>query len=381
MPARAFGNHLTVNYKMQTALLAVAALFVQCFDFVGAFGFLNAHTGNLFSMASRSSNKIFGTSKTDVSVSDTLANKRQSILITFDLDDTLFPIQEVVDAANDAQIEAMKSLGHENATMEQCMVQTRAIRQSLSEPITYTDLRKGAIRAELERFSKSNEDHDLLEEQVEYCFNAWLQARHAASELHLDSQVIPALQDLQNNLAASYNLCIAAITNGRGNPLCMTNTLAPYFDFCVSGEDDDVFPHRKPHPEIYKVALQRWRTLQSQQGNGCDDFVSESSRPHLWVHIGDCLANDVGASHDVGAHAIWVAPIVEETNEKDSEAPSKQPSWSTATKTDRQERDLLMQAARSKMSGQITNLLELNQLIQSILRHTTNERAQSVLKM
>jgi phosphoglycolate phosphatase-like HAD superfamily hydrolase len=41
----------------------------------------------------------------------------------------------------------------------------------------------------------------------------------------------------------------------------MKNTVAKYFDFCVSGEDADIFPNRKPHAGIYQVALERYRQL------------------------------------------------------------------------------------------------------------------------
>lgn len=79
-----------------------------------------------------------------------------TLLITFDLDDTLFPIAPVVQDANEAQIAAMHELGYPAATLEACTVQTRVIRQSLTEPMTYSDLRKQAIRAELVRLGNTN---------------------------------------------------------------------------------------------------------------------------------------------------------------------------------------------------------------------------------
>lgn len=278
------------------------------------------------------------------------ASSPPSMLVTFDLDDTLFPIKEVVQEANDAQIRAMHELGYTDATMEECMVQTRAIRQGLTAPITYTDLRKGAIRAELKRLTASGIDVEVLEEQVEHCFEAWLQERHAAAERYLFSDAIAAMEALQEAFG-HCNLCIAAITNGRGNPLCMTNTLTPYFSFCVSGEDDDVFPHRKPSPQIYEATLKRWRSQQKE---------SAKEKPDLWIHVGDCLANDVGASYDVGAEPIWVAPLQPESDE--------QPSWSTATGKDLKERAILMEAAKSKTSGEITSLSQLPSVIENVMK-------------
>jgi len=306
-----------------------------------------------------------GTPQTTMKLSKTYNRETDhplSLLITFDLDDTLFPIQQVVEAANDAQIAAMHSLGYKDTSMETCMVQTRAIRQSLKSPITYTELRQKAIRAELERLVDDNQKPAMsLEEQVEHCFDAWLQARHNAAEEHLFEEVIPALEDISSHFSSSAGYCttIGAITNGRGNPLCMTNTLAPYFAFCVCGEDDGVFPHRKPHPNIYQVALKRWCSL-CQLNN--DRERDDVTLPDVWVHVGDCLANDVGASHDAGARAIWVAQPEDEDR--------KQPNWSTATEEDREKRALLMEAARSKMSGEVKDLSELKRMIETILERS-----------
>jgi FMN phosphatase YigB (HAD superfamily) len=276
-----------------------------------------------------------------------------SMLVTFDLDDTLFPINEVIQDANDAQLRAMQRLGYTEPTMDQCMVQTKAIRQRFAEPITYTELRKWAIRAELERTLKTSyADEQVLNDQVAECFEAWLQERHAAAERYLFPETLPALKDLHSQHGSVFDLCIGGITNGRGSPLCMTNTLAQFFEFCVSGEDADIFPHRKPHPNIYMAALNRWQTLKQ---------LPLTHVPTVWVHVGDCLANDVRASSDVGAKAIWVAPCSERESEE-------QPSWSTATKGDLQERAQLMEAARSKISGQVTNLSQLTDAVQAILK-------------
>jgi hypothetical protein len=107
------------------------------------------------------------------------------------------------------------------------------------------------------------------------------------------------------------NVCIGAVTNGGGDPLKMPS-LAPFFSFCVSGEDPEVFPHRKPHPGIFRHALHRYRTehyAPSQEAARDDDNDDECGEDDfLWCHVGDCLANDVGASADCGAFAVWCAP-------------------------------------------------------------------------
>ena len=50
---------------------------------------------------------------------------------------------------------------------------------------------------------------------------------------------------------------IAAITNGRGDPLKMPS-LCKLFDFTVSAEDADIYPERKPAAAPFLAALQKF---------------------------------------------------------------------------------------------------------------------------
>ena len=63
-----------------------------------------------------------------------------------------------------------------------------------------------------------------------------LRARHEAAERNLYPGAIAMLQQVQ---AAHPDVIIGAVTNGRGDPLDMRDTLRPYFDFTISGEDDE----------------------------------------------------------------------------------------------------------------------------------------------
>ena len=86
----------------------------------------------------------------------------------------------------------------------------------------------------------------------------WEAERHSSAERNLYPDAVPMLQKLQSD---HPDVIIGAITNGKGNPFYMEDSLAEWFDFCVSGEDDGVFPYRKPHGGIYEVALGRWRDI------------------------------------------------------------------------------------------------------------------------
>ena len=73
----------------------------------------------------------------------------------------------------------------------------------------------------------------------------------------------------------------------------------------MSGEDADVWPHRKPAREIFDVARARAAAL--------DGGESGAARGELgggggWVHVGDDLVNDVAASKRAGAATVWFDP-------------------------------------------------------------------------
>lgn len=282
-------------------------------------------------------------------------SKKSLGFLSFDLDDTLFPTSQVVNDANVVMIDMMKMNGYET-TVSDFLETTRVVRKSLELPITYSDLRRLAIRKEMERVCPEKIADDLLVEQT---FAAWLQERHLAAERYLFHDAIEMLEQIKRN---HPDVCIAAITNGRGDPLDMKQTLSPYFEFCVSGEEENVFPDRKPYAGIYQRALEKYREMRPDHDPDC----------HIWCHVGDCLANDVGASASLGARAIWYAP-----NESSDESTmgrltgQSTPSWSTATQSELQTRAALVDQARAQVGAQIASLAELPTAIQTFLNDGT----------
>ena len=71
---------------------------------------------------------------------------------------------------------------------------------------------------------------------------------------------------------------LAAVTNGRGDPLAMPS-LKSLFDFTVSAEDDGIYPERKPAAAPFLAALRK---------AGIRD-----AKPAVWAHIGDDIVNDI----------------------------------------------------------------------------------------
>ena len=275
-------------------------------------------------------------------------------LLTFDLDDTIFPITPVVNDANIAQLNTLQSkFGYTKACNQQIIAASKQIRTELRETntsITYTDLRKLSVKREIERvsdISSSSIDTSI----IEYTFNAWLTERHASADRNIYPHTIQGLQTIRNQ---HPNCIIGAITNGRGNPLDMPS-IETYFDFCVSGEDDGVFPQRKPDKCIYEAALRTYNDL--QQGRTVQE---DSNTTFSWIHVGDDLANDVGASAACGAKAIWF--------KMEDEADDEIPMWSTATKEEREKREVLDQMAKEHVSAFICSLKELPDAIVQVLK-------------
>lgn len=337
-------------------------------------------------------------------------------LLSFDLDDTLFSVTETVHDANMRQIEHMNRLIDCSSftepdttttafTLERFQETTRQIRRVLTEPVTYTTLRKLAIRREMEEHVAAREllfnpvdqedacqnqilqnlsnDTSTMEAWVDEIFHVWLQERHDAAERHMFADTLTTLRAIRTRYP---DACIAAITNGRGNPLCMPHTLAPYFDFCVSGEDDAVFPHRKPAPLIYHVALERYRTLyphhrhphdpslqgsnNNSEGSATAGNTTSISSSFIWCHVGDCLANDVGGSAACGAYAVWYNPDSPKSDGDDDAVPIQEPSWSTATRTEVDQRQQLARQAKenSMIATRISSLSQLEQALEDFLQ-------------
>jgi FMN phosphatase YigB (HAD superfamily) len=261
-------------------------------------------------------------------------------LLTFDLDDTLFPTEVVIRHANHRMVAFLNAEGY-NVTVDDYLASARAVRKQWHEahkvrvvaneidainatgiaeasqrkegdrsPLSYTELRKRAIAAELRRLT--GDPSGTFDDVVEEAYELWEHERHAAAEYYLDPAVVESLHAIRRHFGE--HLCVAAITNGRGNPLKMPS-LAPYFAFCVSGEDPDVFPHRKPHPKIFEVAMDKFRADYYHPADDTEPLaevegsvaaaVDPGVQDVLWCHVGDCLANDVGASADCGAFAVW----------------------------------------------------------------------------
>jgi FMN phosphatase YigB (HAD superfamily) len=106
---------------------------------------------------------LFSTTKTEI---QTLG------LLTFDLDDTLYPIAPVEADANDAFVQAMKEYGFTGLKPEDIVESAKAIRAEIGKDdpekaaiLTHTEIRELAIRREMEKATLANRLEALAEDE------------------------------------------------------------------------------------------------------------------------------------------------------------------------------------------------------------------------
>jgi len=267
----------------------------------------------------------------------------RNLVVTFDLDNTLFPINEVVESANVVMMQAMKefvagSSGKKDPCLQSFLAHSKSIRLNLQDSgqeVSYCELRRLTIVQELKECVQQHHDVETVSHQI---LDKWIQERHRSAERYLFPQTLEALQDLKSKNPSAI---IGAITNGRGCPLQMGNTLRPFFHFTVSGEDPDVFPDRKPSPRIFQVALDKARSLQQTK-------QPKSETTMKWVHLGDDYTNDVVAAAELGAFSIWMMPKYLENSNKTEFWPSLSPE--DLQKLQGQDEDHVQPHASAKIS-------------------------------
>mmetsp|Transcript_19032 Transcript_19032/g.41677 ORF Transcript_19032/g.41677 Transcript_19032/m.41677 type:complete len:361 (-) Transcript_19032:803-1885(-) len=216
-------------------------------------------------------------------------------VVTFDLDDTLWPTTGVVLGANSA-LENWLSEHHPTMKSESSAVQAaiKTIRRENEENIPgyrvyYAQLREAAIgRLALE----GGYDETDAKAIGSAGYNIWLQARQDIADKLLFSDVVATLEALK-----AKGLLIGAITNGNGDP-GQVKSLAPFFDLYVSSEQPDVV-RPKPDSAPFEVAIQRVAAQLK---------VNEEDVTRGWVHVGDCLSNDVAAAKRAGMRTVYYAP-------------------------------------------------------------------------
>lgn len=204
--------------------------------------------------------------------------------------------------------------------------------------------------------------------------------RYHAAERNLYPEVIDVLKQIKEQ---HPHVIIGAVTDGKANPMLMTFTLAPYFDFCMSWEDDqgarrNFFKELASASSdaeltwIYEAALEKYRKLASAAADIDAAASSDKSRVRpedaVWIHVGDDLAYDVGGSASCGAKTIYL-----ELDEKYGQTARtrfdgrEQPSWSTSSEEEIKKRRVMNELALEHIDAKIAFLTRLPEAINDIL--------------
>lgn len=197
-----------------------------------------------------------------------------TIIISFDLDDTLYDNTPVITHAFDAlYVYLCKTYpGFEklHTGLDSFIVSAYESRKHYPKEIDFQRIRHLHIADCLKQ--AGYEDID-----TNGAYQVFLDARQAVT---LFDDVLPTLREL----ARRYRLI--SISNGNAEPerIGLGNLLSDYVNPHDCG-------YAKPDPRIYHWACERLGISTNQL-----------------IHIGDCLTNDVQAAIDAGATAIWFNP-------------------------------------------------------------------------
>jgi len=225
----------------------------------------------------------------------------------------------------------------------------------------------------------------VSDSMVKAVYNTWEMERHHASERHLYPEVIDVLKQIKEE---HPDAIIGAITDGLANPLFMTFTLAPFFDFACSWEDDQG-QRKKFFLELDKAAGNTeeltWiyddaRYMYSQLRKASDGMSPKKTDEPLqypatyddrvWIHVGDDLALDVGGSAACGAKTI-LAELDEQhygqTARFRFDKDRAQPSWSMTSTEEMDMRREMREAAKDKVDSRLLFLSRLPEAINDIL--------------
>lgn len=204
--------------------------------------------------------------------------------------------------------------------------------------------------------------------------------RHHAAERHLYPEVLDVLRQIKEE---HPGVVIGAVTDGRANPMLMTFTLAPYFDFCMSWEDDQG-GRSKFFQElgsvdgeaqlswIYNAAFEKYKDIrEAKDAISAENPEKECDDPEdrVWIHVGDDLAYDVGGAANSGAKTILVelADKYEQTARLRFDPDYPQPRWSTSLTDELEKRRVMNKAAESKIDQKIAFFSQFPEAVRAIV--------------
>jgi putative hydrolase of the HAD superfamily len=197
-------------------------------------------------------------------------------LLTFDLDDTLWPCMTTIMRTEEKLYQWFADY-HPTIINSYSIEQLRQKRQQLANDYPHiahdlTVIRKKSFIQLSKEMNYSSKQEALF---INHAFNLYINERN---KVDLFDDVIPAL----NTLKLNYRL--AAVTNGNADIYHIG--LGHLFDFSWSAADAG---QQKPHPIIFNSLLQK-----------------QQLQAHEVIHIGDDPITDIQGAHNANIQAIWL---------------------------------------------------------------------------
>ena len=261
-------------------------------------------------------------------------------VVSFDLDDTLWPTAPVITAANDAlQLYLETSYPDLPEAADKCCLGTggeggvdmvnpgagvaglmRRIHQGRcaadpthpKAPLNLTELRKTALKVaaaaarsgpdatssassssssfSFDATAGTEADAAIADE----CFAVWRNARHAACEEFLFPDVVASLERIRRS-SGDGDVVMGSITNGNAD-VNEVPSLRGLFAFAITSEAVGV---AKPSPRPFEAAI----VASGLFAEGGADAAGAK-----WVHVGDDIGKDCAAAKALRLRAIWVKP-------------------------------------------------------------------------
>jgi len=199
-------------------------------------------------------------------------------LITFDLDNTLWENNSVIQCAEQICYDFLRQhspgLAKQYSPTALMQLRQRLMMESPHLSSQVSKIRKLSIQQALETVGhEPTQIPNLVAEAFDVFF-------HARNQVDLFPHTIPLLESLRQD----YQLI--SITNGNAD--LEKIGLAKYFSFSLSAEKVGA---SKPRPNLFHAALHR--------GN---------AHPQETIHIGDHPQDDIFGAQQLGIHTIWFNP-------------------------------------------------------------------------
>lgn len=193
-------------------------------------------------------------------------------LLTFDLDDTLWPCKPTIVAAENKLYEWMQQRVPQITDRHDSEALLYKRREFMQQR---PDLVHDMSKLRIESLKALSDEIGLVYDWIDEAFEVFFQARQ---QVELYSDVVPALDIL------STDYTLVAVTNGNAD-INLTG-IDRWFDFLVSAAD---VGHQKPHPLVFQTAMTR-----------------AGISPEETVHIGDDEHRDILGAHEAGMRTVWV---------------------------------------------------------------------------